>query len=158
MRGRTVILVSHHVQLCAPGAKYIVALDNGRVQFQGDRDAFYSSGVLNKLVQSGTSGAREDAEEATVSTAEDIADKKSALVSSDSTSETTIVIGSEPAKADRKAPRKLIEEEKRAVGRIGRDVWHAYLGACGQHWYWTIFIAVLFLANLSPLAEKGWIT
>ena len=30
MRGRTVILVSHHVQLCAPGASYIVALDNGR--------------------------------------------------------------------------------------------------------------------------------
>lgn len=52
MRGRTVILVSHHVQLCAPGASYIVALDNGRVQFSGDRDAFKSSGVMAKLVQS----------------------------------------------------------------------------------------------------------
>lgn len=30
MKGRTTVLVSHHVQLCAPGAKYIVALENGR--------------------------------------------------------------------------------------------------------------------------------
>jgi len=53
MRGRTVILVSHHVQLCAPGASYIVALDNGRVQFQGTVIRFKTSGVMNGLVQSG---------------------------------------------------------------------------------------------------------
>lgn len=158
MRGRTVILVSHHVQLCAPGAKYIVALDNGRVQFQGGQDEFYASGVINKLVQSGTSGAREDEDEAAVPTAEEIADAKPALVASDSISETTTVAAPEPSKVDKKPPRKLVEEEKRAVGRIGKDVWNTYLGACGQHWYWIIFTTVLLLANLSPIAEKGWVT
>jgi ABC-type enterochelin transport system ATPase subunit len=54
MRNPTVILVSHHVQLCAPGAAYIVALDNGRVHFEGTRDEFYASGVLNGFAQSGT--------------------------------------------------------------------------------------------------------
>ena len=33
MRGRTVLLVSHHVQLCDLGASYIVALGNGHLQF-----------------------------------------------------------------------------------------------------------------------------
>ena len=52
MAGRTVVLISHHVQLCAPGANYIVALDNGRVAYSGDSDGFNSSGVMTSLVQS----------------------------------------------------------------------------------------------------------
>ena len=71
MRGRTIILVSHHVQLCAPGAKYVVALDNGRVQFQGDREAFMSSGVLKSLSQS-TNEPTDDKDEAPA--VEDITD------------------------------------------------------------------------------------
>jgi hypothetical protein len=34
-----------------------------------------------------------------------------------------------------KAPRKLIEDEKRAKGRIARDVWTTYLSALGG-WFW----------------------
>lgn len=151
MRGRTVILVSHHVQLCAPGASYIVALDNGRVQFQGDRAAFYSSDVLGSLVQSGSSATRAE-DEAQVPTAEEIAD---AIPFSTPTPETAI---SAQPKLRKKAPRKFIEEEKRAVGRIGKEVWGAYLIVCGQRWYWILFIAVLLLADLSPIAEKGWLT
>jgi ABC-type enterochelin transport system ATPase subunit len=52
MEGRTVILVSHHVQMCAPGASYIVALDNGRVQFHGSQDDFNRSGIIRTLIQS----------------------------------------------------------------------------------------------------------
>ncbi|OJA10751.1 hypothetical protein AZE42_04250 [Rhizopogon vesiculosus] len=37
---RTVILVSHHVQLWLTGASYIVAPDNGHLLFAGDRDTF----------------------------------------------------------------------------------------------------------------------
>ncbi|KAE8143534.1 P-loop containing nucleoside triphosphate hydrolase protein [Aspergillus pseudotamarii] len=33
--GRTRILVTHHVQLCAPKTKYLVSLDNGTVAFAG---------------------------------------------------------------------------------------------------------------------------
>ena len=66
MRGRTVILVSHHVQLCAPGASYIVALDNGRLQFQGGRDEFIASGVLKTLSQSGVADPSDEKEETLV--------------------------------------------------------------------------------------------
>ena len=50
MQGRTVILV--YIQLCAPGASYITALDNGRVIFEGSKEGFYNSGIMKTLIQS----------------------------------------------------------------------------------------------------------
>ena len=56
-----------------------------------------------------------------------------------------------------KAPRKLVEDEARAVGRIGREVWKTYLQALGGKGYWTVFGLVLLLASLPPVVENGWI-
>lgn len=56
-----------------------------------------------------------------------------------------------------KAPRKLVEDEARAVGRIGREVWKTYLHALGGKGYWSIFGLVLVLASLPPVLENGWI-
>ncbi|KAI0821920.1 multidrug resistance-associated ABC transporter [Trametes gibbosa] len=165
MRGRTLILVSHHVQLCAPGAKYIVALDNGRVQYSGTYEQFGSSGVLNTLVQSGAADPADDKEETKVEKVEEIieaADSNTAHDSTEATSETSSTIApTTPADTDvkpnKKAPRKLIEEEKRAVGRIGRDIWTTYLGACGGYGYWASFAVAIALAALSPVLENGWL-
>jgi ABC-type multidrug transport system ATPase subunit len=158
LRGRTVILVSHHVQLCAPGASYVVALDNGKLIFQGNRESFYASGVLNGLVQSGSVATHEEEEEVSVATADEVVDGGRASDSNSETSSTAVTIARSEHKPDKKAPRKLVEEEKRALGRIGKDVWRAYLGACGNYWYWVLFVLVLVLASLSPLGEKGWVT
>lgn len=32
LKGRTVVLVSHHVDLCLPASEYVVALDNGKIE------------------------------------------------------------------------------------------------------------------------------
>lgn len=154
MQGRTVILVSHHVQLCAPGANYVVALDNGRVLFEGNREAFQSSGIIRTLVQTsdGDAGdAKDDAKEE--ETIEDLVIKELDPNSESSSTITTIL----DTKAEKKAPRKLVEEEKRAVGRIGREVWLTYVKACGNGWYWTLFIAILVVASVSPVFENGWL-
>ncbi|KAF7325781.1 Multidrug resistance-associated ABC transporter protein [Mycena kentingensis (nom. inval.)] len=148
MKDRTIILVSHHVQLCAPGAAYIVALDNGRVQFQGSQEGFQTSGVMNKLVQSTTANEEEQTEAAldglpSASVKEDGADE-----------EETVPIKKE---AKDKAPRKLVEEEQRAVGRVARDVWATYIKACGAGWYWVVFVLVFVVAALGPVVENGWI-
>lgn len=155
MRGRTVILVSHHVQLCAPGADHIVALDNGRVQFSGGRDEFQSSGVMSHLVQSSEDPAAEDEPD----TVQPISEKDLiAIEDTDPSSESSTIAPTPPEiKADRKAPRKLVEEETRAVGRIGRDVWQTYIRACGNGWYWAVFISVLVTASVSPVLENGWL-
>ncbi|GJE85249.1 multidrug resistance-associated ABC transporter [Phanerochaete sordida] len=161
MRGRTVILVSHHVQLCAPGAAYVVALDNGRLQFAGDQATFQSSGVLATLSQSGAADAADTKEEAAVPAVEEIADEKLAHAAEDgsetaSTAAATAVDG-DAAPPAKKAPRKLVEEEKRAVGRISKDIWTTYLDACGGWAYWVVFGSALIIAAASPVLENGWL-
>ena len=158
MKGRTVILVSHHVQLCAPGASYIVALDNGRIGFQGNRGAFYTSGVINGLVQSGAMAGQEEEEETKIVDAEGLLEDTAVVPSGTSLTATssTIIADSKPDKKN--TSRKFVEEEKRAVGRISKDVWLTYVRAVGGPWYWTIFFTSLVLGTLGPIAEKGWVT
>ncbi|OCH85283.1 hypothetical protein OBBRIDRAFT_839078 [Obba rivulosa] len=146
MRGRTIILVSHHVQLCSPSASYIVALDNGRVQFQGDGEQFKSSGVLSTLVQSGAADASDDKKETLVPGMEEIAEKQIASnghteENSETGSNTTTAATpvEKPKPEVKKVPRKLIEEEKRR--------WE----------YWSIFALALIIAALSPVLENGWL-
>ncbi|EDR07940.1 multidrug resistance-associated ABC transporter [Laccaria bicolor S238N-H82] len=157
MQGRTVILVSHHVQLCVPGASYVVALDNGRVQYQGSREEFVSSGAIKALVQSTNEDKSSDkAEEAELIEA---VEEKMALQAetdeSDPHSESSSTVAATP-KSEKK-PRKLVEEEARAVGRISRDIWETYIRACGNSWYWGLFSVILVIASLSPVLENGWL-
>ena len=156
MQGRTVILVSHHVQLCAPGASYIAALDNGRVLFEGSRESFHSSGIMKTLVQSTESSGETDDKENQVAS-----EKGEELVEeADQQSETSSTVAtSAPAsvKTDKKPARILVEEEKRAVGHISRAVWETYIRACGTMWYWLLFILFLIIASASPVLENGWL-
>lgn len=69
----------------------------------------------------------------------------------------------DPANSDlakplpKKAARKLYDEEKRAVGRIAKDIWIAYFRACGSWLYWIIFTSVFVLASLTPIVNNGWL-
>jgi ABC-type glutathione transport system ATPase component len=152
MQGRTVILVSHHVQLCVSGASYVVALENGQVQFSGKPDSFLDSGVMSGLVQSVNTDATDENDEA--STDHTVRTKTSH--STGLSSETSSTVVSE-VKQERKSPRKLVEEEQRAVGRIKRDIWETYIRACGDARYWVPFVLIMVLATLSPVAENGWL-
>jgi ABC-type glutathione transport system ATPase component len=169
MRGRTVILVSHHVQLCAPGASYIVALENGRVLHKGDPDGFQSSGVMQSLAHSGAveSTGRDEAEAVVRETNEELLLDEKHDGGGSSTPNTEIPsendslggvtsVDENPAQK-KKGPRKLVEEEARAVGRVGRTVWETYLKACGGGSYWLIFALAFVLAAVSPIAENGWL-
>lgn len=168
MRGRTIILVSHHVQLCVPGASYVVALDNGRLQFQGTRADFEASGVLQSLSQTGATDPADNKEETAVPDVEEIADaeteqekegekERSAESSETASTAAPTAVEGESKPEVRKAPRKLVEEEKRAVGRISKDIWTTYLKACGGALYWTTFAVALALAAASPVLENGWL-
>jgi hypothetical protein len=86
--------------------------------------------------------------------AEIIEERLDAVRNSESSSS---VVLSSKIKAEKKPPRKLVEEEKRAVGRIGRSIWETYIWACGNGWYWSIFLAVLIAASASPVLENGWL-
>lgn len=159
LRGRSVILVSHHVQLCSPGASYVVALDNGRVTFVGDGETFRVSGAMDGLIQSD----KPEIKESKVADLEVEGGKIPSALGHDpespSESGSTVTPGSEDSKIQeqRKPPRKLVEEEKRAVGRISRDIWRTYFLACGRTWYWIVFVVTMTFAALSPVLENGWL-
>lgn len=159
MRDRTVILVSHHVQLCVPGVNYVVALENGRVQFQGDREAFQQSEVLKSLSQTNAADQSDEKEDAAVVTIEE-ADEKIPENGQGSEASSTVAptTGTTDAKPEqRKVPRRLVEEEKRAVGRISQDIWSTYIKACGGWGFWSVFALSAGLAALAPVADNGWL-
>lgn len=153
-RGRTVILVSHHVQLCTRGASYVVALDNGRLQFAGGRDEFLKTDVIRTLVHSTDNG---DPKEGEVKDVQTVEEKLAPEDSDKSDSSSTIAPTPAEPNVQQKAPRKLVEEERRAVGRIGSDIWSTYIWACGGRWYWAIFLFIMVIASLSPAAENSWL-
>jgi ATPase subunit of ABC transporter with duplicated ATPase domains len=150
MQGRTAVLVSHHVHLCSSGAAYIVALDNGHVMYDGDRDGFVSTGVITKL----GSSQNEDVEgkQQLVEAEEEV------LRHGDrSGPSSTVMAPSMTPKKEKKPPRKLVGEETRAVGRVKRDVWITFLNAYGGHWYWILFAIAFGFASSVPVLENGWI-
>lgn len=153
MRNRTIILVSHHVQLAASEAKYVVALDNGRVQYEGDGASFQNSPVLRDLVQSSGDVEIDDtADEGGVPEAQAEIDDRDEVSESGNATEklTTAVLEKKPA-------RKLVEDETRALGRVGWSIWTSYFLAWGTSFYWGLFVTVVVLAALSPIIENGWL-
>lgn len=155
MKGRTVVLVSHHVQLCAGGASYIVALDNGRILFEGGRDAFQTSGIIRKLGQTSTETGDDGGEkEKLIEIEEKVLGDQGGQSEASST---TAGAPSAVVKKEKKPARKLVEEEKRAVGRIKRDIWTTFIWACGHYWYWTLFGITFVVASITPVLENTWL-
>lgn len=66
---------------------------------------------------------------------------------------------STPAKAPaaEKKPRKLVEEESRAVGRVSGAVWKLYLGMMGGVLFWFCFAVIFAGAKLSDVAQTWWL-
>ncbi|CAK5262101.1 unnamed protein product [Mycena citricolor] len=133
MQDRTVILVSHHVQLCAPGAALVVALQDGKVAFQGDADGFSRKMGIFDLSEHGRDNTEPD--RASVATA------------------TTVVDDTDPSR--RKPARKYVEEESRSHGVIDSDIWVTYMRAAGSYRYWMGLAVILFMGGASALLENG---
>jgi ABC-type multidrug transport system ATPase subunit len=128
VKGRTVVLVSHHVQLCASGASYIVVLDNGRVQFRGDREQFHASDAIKSLVQSTKLNEVDPREDFAI---ESVLQDHPELNTPGTSSDAVPAFRSAVKLREKTLARKLIEEETRAVGGVARKVWKTYLRACG---------------------------
>ena len=117
--------------------------------YSGASAAFMHSGVMKSLIRSQKEDIEVDEHEIAEELLEGIAEKGAS-------SQTTIAAARANEKKV-KAPRKLVEDEARAVGRIGREVWKTYLRALGGQGYWTVFGITLIIASLPPVVENGWI-
>ncbi|TFK73539.1 hypothetical protein BDN72DRAFT_893945 [Pluteus cervinus] len=105
------------------------------------------SGVMARLVQPVDTAPAEKDEP------EPVLDRVSAEKTDHDTSSTAASASASEAKPEKKKSRKLIEEERRAVSRIGRDIWLAYVRSCG---IWALLALALLVATLSPMADNAW--
>ncbi|KAH8833430.1 multidrug resistance-associated ABC transporter [Flagelloscypha sp. PMI_526] len=151
MAGRTVVLVSHHVQLCAPGATFVLALENGGANFIGDGKSFINSPVMKSLVKAHDEQLGEHEQEAAQEQEEAAAATGEIEQLADTVEKDT---GKEKEK---RAPRKFSSDEERAIGRIARAVYKLYLTSLGGVFYWTLFAVMYGLAALGPVAVNSWL-
>jgi hypothetical protein len=111
---------------------YITALDNSRVLFEGSKEDFYSSGIIKTTDSSGEYDYEEERELWRKTKKTSLAEEREVVTFWNefySCSRTPVRI-----KMD-KRPGKLVEDEKREVGHIGRVVWETCIQACGNVWY-----------------------
>ena len=106
-------------------------MDNGRLEYAGSGEGFIVSDI-----SVGLTATEEDASAPTITPVEEEMGSTQLTTPEgvESSAQSTIVDGSEETDAkppQRKAARKLVEDERRVVGHIGRDIWLAYIRACG---------------------------
>jgi len=160
LKGRTVILVSHHAQLLAPGADHIVLMGNGSVLSSGSYTEFAASQYATAYL-----GAEEEEPAVTGKAVNKVLHRlkhnvrQGSDASSDSSdaSEDDSSSDEEEEEKGAKNPKKLIEDESRAVGTVKQDVWFAYISANGSTMFWLSFVLVFVGAKALEIAETAWL-
>ncbi|KAI9318473.1 P-loop containing nucleoside triphosphate hydrolase protein [Dichotomocladium elegans] len=138
MRGRTVILVTHHVGLCIKDASYVVALKDGQVVSCGDPQMVIQSGALGDELNRKSEEADDAAEEAAVDGAVPLVPKTVKKKLEDGAG-------------------KLIKEEARAEGSVTWAVYKTYFHASGGYLFWFIIIFMFGATQLATLGQDYWI-
>lgn len=133
MKGRTLVLVTHNVELCRPAAKYVVQL---------------SEGTLSDI----TAASLEALEATTPSLGSD--DGNTAV---DSGSSDTVTPPSEPVEVKVKSKaRKMIEDEARAEGSVKWTVYRTYLDEVG-YILWACLLVLMGLERVAPVGQQFWL-
>ena len=113
------VLVTHHIELVLPGAYYLVRMLDGRIDEQGLVEDLRKSGKLDHIthdadLQIQSEITAEMLREPTADEMAGVAVKKN---------------GPETDGQEKKKPRKLIEDERRAEGAVKWSVYKAYAKA-----------------------------
>lgn len=174
-KGRTRILVTHHVALCLPKTKYSVLLSEGTVEVAGKTEELRRSGQLGLIlaqdVEEQQKKEEEDAEKEIALTVDDGGGLQRILTNQSRRSRrksTASELGEglsrrrSHANLDdpktRDPPKKFNEEEKRASGAIKYSIYNSYIKACGGYTYW-LFILFIFAAWVAVyLGRSYWIS
>jgi ABC-type multidrug transport system fused ATPase/permease subunit len=141
MANRTVILVTHHVELVLPGTYYLVRMLDGCIDAKGTVKDLRAQGILDHIAQDSTADVKEEepvaAIEAPIEAQEDIAEAETSAES-------------------KKKPRKLVKDEHREAGGVKWSIYNAYLKASS---YRTWFMLGLLIACSQSLGviEKLWV-
>ncbi|TYJ55637.1 hypothetical protein B9479_003669 [Cryptococcus floricola] len=149
LQDRTVILVSHHVELLLSSTDYLVRILDGRVDSQGSPKELRESGDLQGLVA--ISDAELHAEESKGKGKAKAVDEQEIVEGEDAEQK------QEVKKEKRKGPgKKLVQDEERAIGNVKWETYKLYIvAATYTTWAWTI--VVLLLGQIFTVLERYWL-
>ncbi|KAH9922425.1 multidrug resistance-associated ABC transporter [Fomitopsis serialis] len=151
LANRTVILVTHHVELVLPGAHYLVRMLDGRIDTQGTVKDLRARGLLDDITHDESVEAHKEEEKVE---AEEKAKEPNAEIDAEAPEEEDA--DAKPDKKDDKKPRKLIEDEKRETGSVKWSIYNTYLKA-SSYWTWVILFTLIILTQVLGVSEKVWI-
>lgn len=139
LKGRTIILVSHHLDLLTPTADHIVRILDGRVDCQGSPSELKRGGQLDSVVA---------IEGAAVAKQEPLKAKELEVLEE--------ADGETQKETKKKPARKLVKDEERAVGGVKLGTYMLYVRAAT--WItWILFFIVLFLSQITSVSERFWL-
>ncbi|KIK07255.1 hypothetical protein K443DRAFT_129256 [Laccaria amethystina LaAM-08-1] len=137
VRGRTIILVTHHIALCLPTASYLVEIEQGRVIRQASIQELKDQGIFSTVVQTQEK-----------SPSQEHCDPRPKQNEADA-------LGiNDRSKLPRQATDgKLIEAEARAEGRVSTRTYMTYIRAAGLL-PWLITITLLLLIRFINIGNQ----
>ncbi|KAF5982152.1 hypothetical protein FBULB1_4402 [Fusarium bulbicola] len=148
-KGRTRILVTHHVALVQSKAKYIVELGEGVALHAGLISEFIKDGTLEEIRQH---------EETAQQASEDETTDSSTAVNSEEASITDPAENNENnalQKVPSKNAKQFIQEEVRERGVVKKHVYLTYLQDSGGVFLWSI-CALVFLGYEVGILGRAW--
>ncbi|CAG8951038.1 hypothetical protein HYFRA_00006436 [Hymenoscyphus fraxineus] len=150
--GRTRILVTHHVALVKPKAKYIVELGDGTVEQCGLVQELEVDGTLQKIIShEETPQEILQDQEMTAVNSEHSSDEDASSVHHAGPVESTKVNSKKPT------PRKFVEDEKREEGAVKTAVYMTYINTSGGLRFWGVVLIAFACAQAMVTARTWWL-
>ncbi|RKP08430.1 P-loop containing nucleoside triphosphate hydrolase protein [Thamnocephalis sphaerospora] len=137
--GRTCILVTHHVDLCAHDASFIVIMRAGRAVAQGTVKEIVDAGLFSDAFS--PNNKTEGADTATTSI-DRLCDSEG---------------DASQLQPTQKTSGQLTEEEGHAEGKTDMRNYYLYIRASGGYAYWAFLISVLLASQFVTIAGTNWL-
>ncbi|KAF4443547.1 hypothetical protein F53441_11402 [Fusarium austroafricanum] len=148
-KGRTRILVTHHVALVQSKAKYIVELGEGVALHAGLISDFVRDGTLEEIRQHEETGQQASEDETADSSTAVNSEEASITDRTDSNENNAL------QKVPSKNAKQFIQEEVREKGVVKKHVYLTYLKDSGGVFLWSI-CAVIFLGYEVGILGRAW--
>ncbi|KAF9258421.1 P-loop containing nucleoside triphosphate hydrolase protein [Marasmius fiardii PR-910] len=137
LRGRTVVLVTHHVDLVLPGAHYLVRMLDGRIDMQGTVKDLRDQGSLEGIA---SAAGLEAYHRSVVAKKREKRSRKDTVGSSEET---------------KKPGRKLVEDEQKQTGSVKWKIYQKYLEA-SSYYIWIVLALLVVMNQFLGVGEKLW--
>ncbi|KAI9504498.1 P-loop containing nucleoside triphosphate hydrolase protein, partial [Coemansia spiralis] len=136
MKGRTCVLVTHHVSMCLPFAQLLLMMHEGQISLKGTPAELQAQGAMSSAANDMKPEDEYNHERLQNNVVQGGVDSNDGLPRSQGA---------------------LFEEEKHEKGFIKLEVWQTYLYACGSKSFWTMTLVLLILWQAVIISQDYWI-